>query len=156
MITKLEIENKIMQRAYAQYGRDIKLIVNFLNSVGGSITIYEVMDKIHAGEQRLIRGTKLSKIPFFGKRFAPAQVSVQDDYNSQLYDFLLRFMANLGLDSISVDTLKELNLQQEYFKNYKKEYEDFQRYMFNCADIKYYNGTKKAIKCEKTEPAENC
>lgn len=143
MISRAEIQKRIVHRAYAQFNRDIKQIAILIQNAGGSISIYDVMDKVQAGEKEHLKYLKLSKIPILSKFIKP-QDKDPDEY--QVYDFLLRFMADLEAYDLTMETLQELNLREMYYKKYKKEYEEHQVFLFNTKDMRLYNNTRLLIR----------
>ena len=151
MITSAEIKDKIKVRAYKQFLRDFKKICEMVYQQG-ELSAYEVLDKVKAQEKKSKREEKLSKIPLL-KKFIKAHQNMDDDHD--FYDFVLRFMSNLGLNSLTAKDLSGVNVRVEYQK-YKSEYEWKEEVMFRVLDLQYFNCEPNLIKCKQCEDsAEN-
>ena len=151
MISRAELQKRIALRAYGQFNRDIKQVINLIENAGGSISIYDVMDKVQAEEKEELRYLKLQKIPVLSKFIKPRE----ENDEIQVYEFLLRFMSDLKTYDLTLEKLSEVNFRELYMKQYKKDYEEQQLFLYRTRDLRLYNSVSAVIhRPQSSESAE--
>lgn len=151
MISNAELRMRIAHRAYGQFNRDVKQVINLIENAGGSISIYDVMDKVQAEEKEELRHLKLLKVPVLSKFVKPRE----ENDEIQVYEFLLRFMSDLKTYELNLEKLSEVNFRELYTKQYKKDYEEQQMFLYRTRDMRFYNNARSFIcGAQTTESAE--
>lgn len=155
MEAKLDIQNMISYRAYMQFRRDISGIAELANYAGGTISIYDVMEKVQSNEKQEARELAMARIPVISK-MVKLRESARGYY---LYEFALRLMSELEVTTLSVDDIKNLNIKELYFKRYQTEYQRTQQKLYEIHDVPFVKYAKKNIISTKvltTEQEERC
>lgn len=155
MGSKSDIQSMISYRAYMQFCRDISCVAELANTLGGTISIYEVMDKVQSNEKQEARELAMARIPVISKMINFKE-SARGYY---LYDFTLRLMSDLGVTTLSVEDIKNLNLNELYLKSYQNEYQQTQQRLYEAHDVPFVKFAQKnmiSMKVIETEQEERC
>lgn len=150
MITNAEIKEKIKRRAFMAYLRDVKKLGQIVNE-RGEISIYDVMEQVERKNKQQKRRARLSKTPILKWFYKSDEFPVVRDFD----EFILSFMSNLQLETLSFNNMSDVDIKKEY-ANFKTEYEFREEILFRTLDLRYFTadvviGGGK----ENSESAEN-
>lgn len=138
MISPEELRTKISTRAKRQFARDIVKLKALVHENGGCVSIDDALRLAKLADEREQKSQK----KFFGFRLGSAKIN-EDNY---AYTFLLKFMAGLEVDKLNEQDFDSLPLGKLYMEKYKKEYEEYQNYLFVTHDAQFYSGVYPVIK----------
>lgn len=139
MITKEEFDNLISKRASGQFSRDVYRLGVIMSQNFGKLSIDDM--------QKIIVEANVTKGNFFKKIVGKDSKVMTEEENDRYFLMQLAFkiMDIKGVTMLTLEDLSPRLLRPVYLKQFKKEYEDYERREYMFRDVPFQERAMEAM-----------